>query len=268
MSVLSGALGHVLWRDGEAAEAKLFPVRVTAVDEITATFDCEYLAYRGSSSKDLPFDRFILDDPDGYVGVGSTSQVQPAVSSCEAVPTGLPKHWVDEDGHELKVGAVLATCEDSSGKPVALVIKAEFAKLTRANLARGMPGTNRGPSGQGDRAATNGRMRCTHGMATYAAPTSLGKLAPGGHVTPNLAKEAKGAARGSVAWHAVRQGRATESSAHAIGELATSIMTLFTTHLGDSQALNLPSGGFTAMKRAVHAMMDRGIPVAAAMSSL
>ena len=56
MSVLSGALGHVLWRDGEAAEAKLFPVRVTAVDEITATFDCEYLAYRGSSSKDLPFD--------------------------------------------------------------------------------------------------------------------------------------------------------------------------------------------------------------------
>ena len=105
-------------------------------------------------------------------------------------------------------------------------------------------------------------------MATHAAPRSLGKLAPGGHVPPKLAKEAKGAARGSVAWHAVRQGRATESSAHAIGELATSIMTLFTTHLGDSQALNLPSGGFTAMKRAVHAMMDRGIPVAAAMSSL
>ena len=86
MSVLSGALGHVLWDDGEAAEpAKLFPVRVTAVDEITATFDCEHLAYRGSSSKGLPFDRFILEDPDGYVGVGSTSQVQPAVSGRFAV---------------------------------------------------------------------------------------------------------------------------------------------------------------------------------------
>jgi len=116
MSVLSGALGHVLWDDGEAAEpAKLFPIRVTAVDEITATFDCGCLAYRGSSSKGLPFDRFILEDPDGYVGVGSTSQVQPAVSSFEAVPTGLPIHWVDENGHELKVGAVLATCEDSDG---------------------------------------------------------------------------------------------------------------------------------------------------------
>ena len=177
MSVLSGALGHVLWRDGEAAEAKLFPVRVTAVDEITATFDCECLAYRGSSSKDLPFDRFILDDPDGHVGMGSTLQVQPAVSSFEAVPTGLPKHWVDEDGHELKVGAVLATCEDSSGKPVALVIKAEIAKLTRANLARGMPGTNRGPSGQGDRAATNGRMRCTrHGYT--CCPEEPGETGP------------------------------------------------------------------------------------------
>ena len=71
----------------------------------------------------LPFDRcFILDDPDGHVGVASTSQVQPAVSSFEAVPTGLPKHWFDEDGRELKVGSVLATCEDSSGKPVAAVI--------------------------------------------------------------------------------------------------------------------------------------------------
>ena len=45
MSVLSGALGHVLWDDEEAAEpAKLLPVRATAVHEVTATFDCESLA--------------------------------------------------------------------------------------------------------------------------------------------------------------------------------------------------------------------------------
>ena len=62
--------------------------------------------------------------------------------------------------------------------------------------------------------------------------------------------------------------RATESSAHAIGGLATSIMMLFTAHLGDAQTLNLLSGGVAAMKRAVDAMMDRGIPVAAATSSL
>ena len=270
MSVISGALGHVLWGGGEAEEpAKLFPIRVTAVDEITATFDCEHLACRGSCSKDLPFADFILNDPDRHVGVGSTSQVQPVVPSFEAVPTGLPKLWVDKDGRELKVGAMLATCEDSSGKPVAAVIKAEIAKLIGANLERGMPGTNRGPSGQGDRAAINGRLRCTHGMPACAAPRSLGKLAPGGHVPPKLVEEAKGATRDSAAWHAVRQGRATESSAHAIGGLATSIMTLFSAHLGDAHTLNLPSsGGVDAMKRAVDAMMDRGIPVAAAMSSL
>ena len=148
------------------------------------------------------------------------------------------------------------------------MIKAVIAKLTSANMERGMPGTNRGPSGQGDRAITNGRMRYTHGTAVCAAPRSLGKLAPGGQVPPKLAEEAKGADRGSVAWHAVRQGRATEASAHAVGELATSIMTLFTAHLGDAQTLNLLSGGVAAMKRAVDAMMDRGIPVAAAMSSL
>ena len=167
----------------------------------------------------------------------------------------MPRAWVGPLGEPIQVGSILGRLPATSASPneQAVLLKRVTADIKFANAPRGIPVTSRGSSGK---AALNARCQCTHGMG-YDKATLLPQVGPGSELTPKLVKAAATAEQGSDGWFAVRQGRGTGTTAHALSAVGEAAVDALPLSIDDLRAGDTPAR-LAAIRNSLGNVFDSG----------